>query len=618
MKRKTDRTFVIDPAIAPRGLRNSVTRRLVESAVGFPKLDRIINDARALVASGEEENFNAAILKGMGITVELSDTDIANIPKTGPAILVSNHPFGGIEGVVLLEILRRARPDFKVMANYFLSIIPEMRSDFIFVNPFGSSAAARQNIKPLLESVRWLREGHILGVFPAGEVSSIDLKRRIVRDPPWSETIAALARKTGATVVPMHFCGRNANYFQLAGLVHPRLRTVLLPRMTARQRRRTITAYIGKPISPGEVARSANDAELTALMRFRSYALEGRAPAKKRLFSLPRRRKTASGGGAQAQIVAETPREELEAALRALPADNFLLNGSGFDVYVARLDPSNPIMREIGRLREITFRAVGEGTGLATDIDVYDPHYRHLFLWDPAEKRLAGAYRLGLSGEIMPRFGVGGFYTHSLFRYSGKLIARCAPCIEMGRSFVRPEYQRAFAPLMMLWKGIGAFIARHPEYHSLFGPVSISASYRDESRNLLLRSLRLSNFAGELSRFVKPLHPPRRGRRAEWKGKDYERLVANVDLVGSVVSDLEADRKGIPVLIKQYLKLGGRILAFNVDPDFSDCVDGLILVDLRRTDPKVRAHYMGAEADAAFAARYSAARPAAAPEDRKG
>lgn len=602
MKRKNDKVFAIDPAVAPRGLRNPLARHFVEAAVGFPKLDRIVTDARALQASGEEPVFNAAILKGMGIRLELDEADIANIPKTGPAILVSNHPFGGIEGVALLEILRRARPDFKVMANYFLSIIPEMRGDFIFVNPFGSPAAARQNIKPLLESVRWLRDGHILGVFPAGEVSSIDLKRRLVRDPPWSETIAALARKTGATVVPMHFCGRNAAYFQLAGLVHPRLRTVLLPRMTARQRRHSITAFIGKPITPAEVRRTATDAELTTLMRFRSYALEGRLPPRKRLFSLPRRRKALPP--AAAAIIDETPADLVEQAISALPKESFLLSGSGLDAYMASLQADNPIMREIGRLREITFRAVGEGTGRETDVDVFDPHYRHLFLWDPKARLIVGAYRLGLSGEIMPRFGVEGFYTHTLFRYSPKLLAKCAPCIEMGRSFVRPEYQRAFAPLMMLWKGIGAFIARNPEYHSLFGPVSISAAYRDESRNLLLRSLRLSNFAGELSRFVRPLRPPRRGRRAEWKDRDYERLVADTDFVSGVVSDLESDSKGIPVLIKQYLKLGGRILAFNVDPDFSDCVDGLILVDLRRTEAKVRAHYMGAEADAAFRARY--------------
>ena len=593
-----DKVFKIDPASAPRGLRNPVSRFLVEHAVGLPKLDRIIDDARAVLARGEETEFVPAVLRGMNMVVEVSEEDIAQIPKTGPVILVSNHPFGGIEGVVLMDILRRARPDYKVMANYILSAIPEMRKDFIFVNPFGSAAAARENIRPLLESVKWLRDGHAIGVFPAGEVSSIDLKRRLVRDPPWSETIAALARKTGATVVPMHFCGRNPALFQLAGLVHPRLRTVLLPRMTARQKRRTITAYVGKPISPGEVARTENDARLTSLMRLRSYALEGRAPDKKKFFRLPKKRK--AGPGKAEEIIPETPREEVEKAIAALPPECFLLSGSGLDVYLATLPPENPVMREIGRLREITFRAVGEGTGRPTDVDVYDPHYRHLFLWDPGERRLVGAYRLGLVPEILPRFGVDGLYTHSLFRYSAKLLDKCGPSIEMGRSFVRPEYQRAFAPLMMLWKGIGAFIARNPQYHSLFGPVSISAAYRDESRNLLLRSLRLSNFAGELARFVRPPRPPRRGRRAEWKGKDYESLVANTDLVGSIISDLESDKKGIPVLVKQYLKLGGRILAFNVDPDFGDCIDGLILVDLRRTDPKVRAHYMGAEADARF------------------
>ena len=601
MKNKHDKVFRINPEAAPRGFRNPLSRFLVERAVGFPKLDRIIGEARALQASGEEPVFIPAVLKGMGMKVEVSEEDLANIPKTGPVVLVSNHPFGGIEGVVLMEILRRVRPDFKVMANYFLDAIPEMRKDFIFVNPFGSAAAAKQNIRPLLECVRWLKDGHILGVFPSGEVSSIDLKRGLVRDPPWSETIAGLARKAGATVVPMHFCGRNPAFFQLAGLVHPRLRTVLLPRMTARQRRHTITAFIGKAMTPGEIARIPGDKELTALMRLRSYALEGRAPAKKRCLRLPRRRPTAAS---QEPIVGETPREEIERALAALPKDSFLLSGSGFDVYLAALAPENPIMRELGRLREITFRAVGEGTGRATDVDVYDPHYRHLFLWDPKERRLAGAYRLGLAPEIVPKFGVEGLYTHSLFRYAPALIEACQPCIEMGRSFVRPEYQRAFAPLMMLWKGIGAFIARHPDYHSLFGPVSISASYKDASRSMLLRSLRLSNFAGELARFVRPLRPPRRGRRAEWKGKDYEEMIANTDLVSSIVSDLESDKKGIPVLVKQYLKLGGKILAFNVDPDFGDCVDGLILVDLRRTDPKVRAHYMGAEADAAFRAHH--------------
>ena len=600
-KKKIEKVFFIDPDMAPRGFRNRVTRGLVERAVGFPKLDKIIHQAREELSSGRAETFCDAVLRGMDVKLEVSDEDLARIPKTGPVVLVSNHPFGGIEGVAFIRMLERVRPDYKVMANYFLDAIPEMRDMFIFVNPFGGSDALKQNIKPIQASLRHLKEGHILGVFPSGEVSSVDLRSRLVRDPPWNPMIASLARKTGATIVPMHFCGRNPGFFQFAGLVHPRLRTVLLPRMTARRRGRAIQAFVGAPISPAECAKFATDAELIQYARLRSYALEGRVEAKKRtLFPrLHRRPKTAPP---ETPIVPETPLAEIEAALAALPKDAFLLSGSGLDVYFTKLAADSPILREIGRLREITFRAVGEGTGQPSDTDRYDLTYHHLFLWDPKERRIAGAYRMGLAPEIMAAEGVKGLYTHTLFKYSAELIEKCQPAIEMGRSFVRPEYQRGFSPLLMLWKGIGAFIARNPEYANLFGPVSISAAYRDASRNILLRSLSLSNFARELARLVRPRRPARRTKRAEWKNPDYEPFIADTDRAGAILADIEKDHKGIPILVKQYLKLGGKILAFNVDPDFGDCIDGLILVDLRKTDGRTRAHYMGAESDASFRA----------------
>ena len=301
-------------------------------------------------------------------------------------------------------------------------------------------------------------------------------------------------------------------------------------------------------------------------------------------------------------VVPETPVGTIEAALAALPEDAFLLSRSGLDVYFTKLAADSPILREIGRLREITFRAVGEGTGQASDTDRYDLTYHHLFLWDPKERRIVGAYRMGLAPEIMAAEGVKGLYTHSLFRYKAELIEKCQPAIEMGRSFVRPECQRGFAPLLMLWKGIGAFVARHPEYARLFGPVSISAAYRDASRNILLRSLRLSNFALDLAKLVRPRRPARRTKRAEWKNRDYEPFIADTDRAGAILADIEKDHKGIPILVKQYLKLGGKILAFNVDPDFGDCIDGLILVDLRKTERRTRAHYMGEESDAVFRA----------------
>lgn len=596
-RKKYEKVFMIDPDSAPHGLRNPVSRRIFERAFAFPKLDRIISDARERMARGDDTDFCDAVLGGMGIRTDVSPEDIARIPKTGPVIVVSNHPFGGIEGIVLLKILRAARPDYKVMANGLLSIIPEMRGDFIFVNPFGSKEAVKANVRPLMDSMRHLKAGHALGVFPSGEVSSVDLRTRLVRDPAWSPTIASLARRSGATVVPLFFSGRNPAFFHLAGLVHPRLRTALLPRMLARKRDATVTAYIGAPISPSELSKFGGDEECIRYMRLRSYALEGRVERRKRML-FPRKRGAAAVP--QEAVVSETPAEEIEKAIAALPKDAYLLSGSGLDVYFTKLPPDNPVMREIGRLREITFRSVGEGTGRPTDTDVFDPHYHQMFLWDPKARCIVGAYRLGLAPEIVAKFGVRGLYTHTLFRYSDKLMARCQPAIELGRSWVRPEYQRAFAPLLMLWKGIGAFVARNPDYVNLFGPVSITAAYRDTSRNMLLRSLRLTNFAGELARFVKPRNPPRRPRNAEWKNPDYSEFIGDADEVGTLVQDIEKDHKSIPVLIKQYLRLGGRIMAFNVDPDFSDVVDGLIIVDLRKTDARTRAHYMGAEADAMF------------------
>ena len=601
MKKKPEKIFFINPDLAPRGLRNRVTRGLVERAVGFPELDRIFHRARAELAAGRAASVADSILRSMNVKLEVSDEDLARIPKTGPVVLVSNHPFGGVEGVAFIRMLERVRPDYKVMANHFLGVIPELRSAFIFVNPFGGQAALRQNVKPIQESLRHLKEGHVLGVFPSGEVSSVDLKSRLVRDPPWNPMIAALARKTGATIVPMHFCGRNPGFFQFAGLVHPRLRTMLLPRMSTRRQNHAIQAFVGAPIPPAECAKFATDAELIQYARLRSYALEGRVEAKKRTL-FPRLRRRPKAAPPETPIVPETPLADIEAALAALPKDAFLLSGSGLDVYFTKLAADSPILREIGRLREITFRAVGEGTGQPSDTDRYDLTYHHLFLWDPEKRRIAGAYRMGLAPEITAVEGVKGLYTHTLFKYSAELIEKCQPAIEMGRSFVRPEYQRGFGPLLMLWRGIGAVVARHPDHANLFGPVSISAAYRDVSRNILLRSLSLSNFARELARFVRPRRPARKTKRAEWKNPDYAPFIADTDRAGAILADIEKDHKGIPILVKQYLKLGGKILAFNVDPDFGDCIDGLILVDLRKTDPRVRAHYMGKEADAVFRA----------------
>ncbi|MEZ5355335.1 MAG: GNAT family N-acyltransferase [Bryobacteraceae bacterium] len=267
--------------------------------------------------------------------------------------------------------------------------------------------------------------------------------------------------------------------------------------------------------------------------------------------------------------------------------------GSGLEAYLARAADIPAVLGEIGRLREVSFRAVGEGTGNSRDLDIFDEHYLHLFLWNPATREIAGAYRLTSTRDAVARYGVAGLYTATLFEFDENFLARLGPALELGRSFVRAEYQRSFAPLLLLWKAIGVHVARHPEEKTLFGPVSISARYRLESRSLMVRWLEEWASWPDLGRLVRERNPFRRGSGAEAAAGDVEQL-------SRVVSGMEPDGAGVPVLLRQYLKLGGRLLGFNVDPAFSGVVDGLIVVDLTRTEPRWLSRYLGIEEAARF------------------
>jgi putative hemolysin len=262
-------------------------------------------------------------------------------------------------------------------------------------------------------------------------------------------------------------------------------------------------------------------------------------------------------------------------------------------------------MREIGRLREVTYRAVGEGTNKSFDIDQFDEHYLHIFIWNCETREIVGAYRVGEADVICATMGIKGLYTASCFKYDERLLDRIQPALELGRAWVRTEYQRAFSPLLMLWRGVCAFVYRNPRYVNLFGPVSISNAYLDASRRMILRSLSLSNIAGDLSKLVRPRHRRmRRTGRREWNRSDFDPYVGDIETVSKLVKEIEGDQKGIPILMRQYLKLGGRFLAFDVDPDFNFSLDGLIDVELPKSDPKLMSRYMGVEEFAKYAAMH--------------
>jgi putative hemolysin len=559
-------------------------------------LDRLEQVYQAVAGHDGVDAFLDRLIRLLGVEVYSDDPSLSRVPSQGPTIVVANHPFGALEGVVLPALLRRLRPDVRVMGNYLLARIPEMAEILIAVDPFGGDGAKRYNRSPMRQAVQWLRSGGLLLVFPAGEVSHFDLRQRAVTDPAWNDAIGRLARMTGARVSPILVEGRNSVAFQLAGLIHPRLRTALLARELLGRAGGKIGLRVGKAIESQELAALGEDAAVTRYLRMQTYVLgAASAPTGPVRALRPPRRRARPEEPVGPPIATALLIEEVA----ALPTDALLHTHGHLRVFHAAANAIPHLLQEIGRLRETTFRAVGEGTGTRSDLDLYDDYYRHLFLWDEREKCVVGAYRIGLADEILRRFGRRGLYTHSLFNFGRPVLERINPGLEMGRSFVRLEYQRSFSPLLLLWRGIGEFVARNPRYATLFGPVSISNHYAPVSRRLLVDYLRARSFQGSLARYVRPRRPFRVSAPAPWEDAFLQDL-RDIEQVSALVARLEADRKGAPVLLKQYLRLGGQLLGFNVDDQFGDALDGLILVDLRCTDPKTLSRYLGEEGTRAF------------------
>ena len=592
--------FELPPGSRLRGFPGTGARgALVPSLERLLHIDRL-NDVYSRVAGARDRyEFLLRTLDELGIRFGVSPGDVARIPATGPLLVVANHPFGAVDGMVLTAVLCGVRSDVKVIANYLLGRIPDLRDLFIFVDPFGGGRAAGANLAPVRQAVRWLKDGGVLATFPAGEVAHLSLLQRQVIEPPWSDSVARIARQTGASVLPVWFEGHNGPLFQMLGLLHPRLRTALLPREMFRLRDSSVDLRVGWPIPARRLAAfDMDDAAATDYLRRRTFLLRHREPP-------------CRGGEADPRCRAAVPPPEpvvppvapalLRADVAALPEDAKLLSHEAFTVYCARAPQARNVLREIGRLREVTFRAAGEGTGSSIDLDTFDYDYAHLFVWDEPAGAVVGAYRLGRTDELLPAKGLGGLYTNTLFDYAPGVLEAIGPALEMGRSFVRPDYQKSYAPLLLLWKGIGHFLVREPRYRYLFGAVSISNSYQSASRQLLVEFLRRHHGGADLGRHVTPRNPFRPRGMPGWVGAAAD----DADEVSSFVADLEPDQKGVPVLVRQYLKLGAKFLAFHVDRGFGDCVDGLIVVDLLRADPRVLERYMTREGYRSFHAHHN-------------
>lgn len=544
-----------------------------------------------------------ALLSEMRVGLRVDPSDRSRIPVSGPVVVVANRPHGVLDGAVLTVLLTRVRPDVKVLTNFLLEDVPELHRHCIFVDPFQTDRSVEANKRAMREALAWLQLGGMLAIFPAAEVSHWQMPAAQIADRAWNDTAVRLIRSSGATTLPVYICGHNRVGFQLLSMIHPKLRTAFLLQEFLQQEGKTVEVRVGSGIPAEAVSALRDGREAIEYLRSRTYLLAqrntGETPWSRTL-------KSRLAFRTQEPVADPVSPELLAAEVKRFSEDRCLADNGEFAVYLGAAREIPQLLREVGRLREITFRRAGEGTGKSRDLDSFDEYYSHVLLWNKARCELVGAYRAGNTAEILAERGIAGLYTSTLFRYDERLFQKLGPALELGRSFVRPEYQRQYAPLLLLWKGIARLVATHPETPVLFGAVSISNDYSEASREMIYRFFEARMQQDELAGMIEPRQPFRSGLWRRWDCRDMCQALRDLDELSQPIVDVEADGKGLPILLRQYAKIGGKMLSFNVDRKFSNVLDGLVVVDLRQTEASVLERYMGRE----WAARFRQVHPA--------
>jgi putative hemolysin len=569
------------------------------------RLDRLYASALANTRTGG--NVFDSILREMNVEYAVREADLKNVPTEGPCVVFANHPFGMLDGIIMAALLLRLRPDVKMLANQLLGCMDELAPYCVLVDNMMGEGHEDANRRGIREALDWVKQGHLLIVFPAGEVASWSRHHRRVLDPQWNRNMARIARMTNAKSIPAFISGTNSVGFHLAGIINPRLRTLFLPHELINKYGRRLEVRLGAPVE-GETLKAIHDDEKAIdLLRWNSSLL-----ALRDRITSPRTR--FFQGNWQPRHAVAPPEDPafLLHELHSLPPGSLLETVGELSVYALSSRQAPRVVREIGRLRELTFRASGEGTGKARDLDRFDAYYTHLVLWNNERREIAGGYRICNVQHVLHRYGMRGLYTATLFRFQPRFFAKVGPAIELGRSFVSLDYQRQYAPLLVLWKGIGSYLVRHPETPILFGAVSISADYSMASREVLTSFLGAHTVDAELLKMLRPKHPPRAAAENVQENEIFSR-VFSIDDLSEWISMFESDGKGVPVLVRHYMKLGGKFLGFNVDAKFSNVLDGLLMVDLRAAKPELLARYLGKPGAAEFLRLHQAAATAAPP-----
>jgi putative hemolysin len=520
-------------------------------------------------------DFLNGILGDFKIEFEIPKEDLKRIPKEGPFITISNHPLGGIDGILLLKLLIEQRADYKIIANFLLHRIEPLKPYVMPVNPFENHKDAKSSITGLKNALLHLKKGSPLGIFPAGEVSTYR-DGKLMIDKPWEEGAVRLIKKAQVPVIPIYFHAKNSNLFYVLSKISDTFRTAKLPSELLSQKRRIIKVRIGKPISVSDQDEYEDIPSFYEFIRKKTYMLAN-----------PFEKKGPKILSAQNLKIPKSPKEIIsqknvryfiKEVEKLRENDNRLLESKNYEVFFASAKDIPNILQEVGRLREITFRDVGEGTNNSIDLDKFDKYYHHLLLWDREANMLVGAYRMGLGKDIYKKYGISGFYIHTLFRFEPELYTMMENTIEMGRAFIVKEYQQRPMPLFLLWKGIVHVTLRYPEYKYLMGGVSISNQFSDFSKSLMIEFMKSHYYDPYIAQYIFPKKEYKVKLKDVDKDFVFDSTKADMQKFDKFIDEIEPGALRIPVLIRKYVKQNARLVAFNVDPKFNNAVDGLMYI----------------------------------------
>ncbi|GAB6069287.1 lysophospholipid acyltransferase family protein [Thiomicrorhabdus hydrogeniphila] len=523
--------------------------------------------------------FLNAVLDYFHFSYNISSNAIKRIPAHGRIIMVANHPIGSLDGLALLKMVRTIRLDVKIIASDVLNHIEPLKSLFLGVDNLSQKPNHKLQFKTIVKA---LENEQAVIIFPAGEVSRI--RPNGVRDGKWKGGFLKLAKRTNAPIQPIYIDAKNSSLFYALSTLYKPLGTLMLVKEMFNKSHQQIQFFVGKQIPWKSIEKNELPTKHLA-NQFR-----------KQLYLLDKESKHAKKGKHAYFKTIETiahpgDKQALKKALKKSPLLGETQDGK--KIYLYDFEDDSPVMHEIGRLRELTFRIVEEGTGSDIDLDQYDVRYRHLVLWDDEELEIVGAYRIGECKEIVATHGNKGLYTSTLFHLTPKMDDYLPHALELGRSFVQPKYWGKRS-LDYLWYGIGAYVSQHPNIKYLFGPVSLSDAYPQNAKELIIGFFEQQLGSNQdLAKAVRPVSLSKNNQHiaqeifnGEYK-ECYKKLNALLELEGVKV----------PTLFKQYAEVtnnkGCRFIDFSIDPEFNACIDGLILVELDKLKPKKRERYIG-------------------------